>query len=508
MSEQPSTDVHYIDSPEKFAQVRVCCILSGSEEKEGGPTPVAAVAAGSRARLWDAGETIKIQFLRGGAPALREKLRRTAHLWVYYANVNFDWVDAGRADVRIEINGSGVSNSYIGTDCRSIPEDKPTMVFGWLDDNSSDEEITRVVLHEFGHALGLLHEHQNPSGKIVWDYDAAYKYFRHRFGSLTDAEYEDVLQRNVISPANSTNFSAFDRSSIMLYSMDDISSLGITTHNITLSDMDKTFVATQLYPGRPYAFWKLRVGTILHEVDDTFEFALAPNRDLFCIKKSGTLSQSTEVYILSAASNYQAFSMRTATGLHVTGSTDTFALAENRDLFYIKKSGGASGTTEIHVLSAASNYKDFILQTHTRLHQTYDTFEFALASNRDLFCIKKSATDSTSTEVHVLSAALDYQDFSLQSGTSLHETGSTDTFVVAHNRDLVYIKKSNTGTKTTEVHVLSSASNYQDFVMQKASILPETDATVDFCMTSDDERLLFCIKKSRDDREPTEVCVM
>ena len=33
-------------------------------------------------------------------------------------------------------------------------------------------ETRRVVLHEFGHALGLIHEHQNPENAIVWNRDA------------------------------------------------------------------------------------------------------------------------------------------------------------------------------------------------------------------------------------------------------------------------------------------------------------------------------------------------
>ncbi len=40
--------------------------------------------------------------------------------------------------------------------------------------------------------------------------------------------------------------------------------------------------------------------------------------DLFAIKKSATGSNKTEVHVLSAASGYKAFSLQTATGLHET----------------------------------------------------------------------------------------------------------------------------------------------------------------------------------------------
>ena len=43
------------------------------------------------------------------------------------------------------------------------------MNYGWLTADSDDDEVQRVVLHEFGHALGLIHEHQNPEGGIDWN---------------------------------------------------------------------------------------------------------------------------------------------------------------------------------------------------------------------------------------------------------------------------------------------------------------------------------------------------
>lgn len=199
----------------------------------------------------------------------------------------------------------------------------------------------------------------------------------------------------------------------------------------------------------------LQTGTALHQTDDTFEFALAGNGDLFAFKKSNTGTGSTEVHVLSAASTYQQFILQTGTALHQTGSDFQLLLAPNRDLFAIKKRGTGTNSTEVHVLSAASGYQQFVLQTGTALHETDATFEFALASNRDLVAIKKSNTGTRSTEVHVLSAASGYRQFVLQTGTVLHETGSNFTFDVTAARDLFAIKKSATGTGSTEVHIVN-----------------------------------------------------
>jgi hypothetical protein len=98
---------------------------------------------------------------------------------------------------------------------------------------------------------------------------------------------------------------------------------------------------------------------------------------------------------------------------------------------------------------ACAPYKGFTLQTGTPLHETDHTFEFGVALNRDVFAFKKSGTGTNSTEVHVLSAASGYQQFSLQTGTALHETDGTWELRVAPNRDIFALKKNGTGSGTT-----------------------------------------------------------
>ena len=99
-----------------------------------------------------------------------------------------------------------------------------------------------------------------------------------------------------------------------------------------------------------------------------------------------------------------------------------FLLAENRDLFVIKKYQTGTHKTEVHILSAQSNYTAWILQTGTALHEVTDgSFQFFLAKNRDLIVVKKAATGTHKTEVHILSAQSNYTAWILQTGTALHE---------------------------------------------------------------------------------------
>jgi len=120
---------------------------------------------------WEQNEVIRVKFVAGD-DALRDRVRSVAQEWTGegMARLTFDWVDDdAEADIRIDFAEGDGSWSYLGIQCREIPEDQATMNYGWIDADSPDPELRRVVLHEFGHALGLIHEHQNPQGGIDWN---------------------------------------------------------------------------------------------------------------------------------------------------------------------------------------------------------------------------------------------------------------------------------------------------------------------------------------------------
>jgi hypothetical protein len=216
------------------------------------PTPAATEGKPKAALLnefkWPAGTQVSIRFMQGD-PTLRERVERVAQEWTgpQMANLGLKFVDDPDADIRIAFQRGNGSWSYLGTMCREIPVNRPTMNYGWLTPDSGDDELRRVVSHEFGHALGLIHEHQNPSQAISWNRAAV---IADLSGPPNNWDLA-TIERNMFAHYDPDQLSTtpVDAKSIMMYPIPaawttDGFSAGF---NAGLSDTDREFIRSA-YP--------------------------------------------------------------------------------------------------------------------------------------------------------------------------------------------------------------------------------------------------------------------
>lgn len=165
---------------------------------------------------WRRGDIIRVRFVEGDE-SLRQRVRDVAERWTGpdMANLEFQWVDDGDAEIRIGFQQGNGSWSYLGTTCRQIPDDELTMNYGWLTPESDDDSLRRVVLHEFGHALGLIHEHQNPKGGIRWNEPAVIE----ELSGPPNNWDEQAIRHNVLDhyPPEDVTSTDVDADSIMMY---------------------------------------------------------------------------------------------------------------------------------------------------------------------------------------------------------------------------------------------------------------------------------------------------
>lgn len=190
--------------------------------------------------------------------------------------------------------------------------------------------------------------------------------------------------------------------------------------------------------------------------------------DLVGIYSGGTGSGKTEIHVAAGgpgASNFQTFAAHIATAFPQAGSEVEFEVLDwNRDgatdIVAIKKDG-ASGRTELHVLNGASGLQSFIQQTATVFLNTGDAWSFEISDWNgdlayDLVGIKRFGGGSHTTELHVANGAQGLQSFWLQTGTDLEETSESFAYKVLDfddqaPKDLIAIWKEGGASGKAEV---------------------------------------------------------
>ena len=216
--------------------------------------------------MWDNGTVLLVKFMNNvGSKSLRNTIMQFAKQWELYANLTLKFVpdNTPNTNIRILLGGGPEGpghNSAVGIDCNNTSQYLQTMnldtsdfidydayiaefksrgpfyqflvkkgydmkkydgktfyedVWAFPDPNMKwvTKIIRRKTQHEFGHALGLLHEQSYP-GAIKWNKDTVYKHYKKNQKWSKEQVDLNVLEA---SDAFYTNGTKYDPLSIMHY---------------------------------------------------------------------------------------------------------------------------------------------------------------------------------------------------------------------------------------------------------------------------------------------------
>jgi hypothetical protein len=181
-------------------------------------------------KAWSPGlQALRVCFFDGSAQ-LRERIATVAKGWLRNpVGIKLDFgTGAGlrscgtsQDHIRIGFQYAGYW-SLVGQDSyASARQNEQSMNFqGFLQGTPQEREFNRVVLHEFGHALGFEHEHQHPWSrcKDEFDWPAINRYLQGPPNNWSQQQIDFNMKQLA---SEDKVLSRFDPASIMLYTFPD-----------------------------------------------------------------------------------------------------------------------------------------------------------------------------------------------------------------------------------------------------------------------------------------------
>lgn len=245
-SAQGMKDVLNLDDESTYADgMPVNSMLNAWKQENASATLGGFKGAISLASQWPNGSTLKVWFFNDPY-GLRKRVISKANEW-NSAGANLVFVESpslADSHIRVTFLGTGYW-SYIGTTANRF-KSSPTMSLSFVS-NPSNGDFNSTVLHEFGHAIGLVHEHQQPHSTIKWNEQAVYNYYIGPPNCWKPDQIRDNVLRRL--PAAGLKATDHDTKSIMQYAVPNEHTLdgkGIPW-NYDLSATDKEFISA-CYP--------------------------------------------------------------------------------------------------------------------------------------------------------------------------------------------------------------------------------------------------------------------
>ena len=164
-----------------------------------------------RSKLWKNGSIVRVAFL-DGSNEVHAIVEDIANKWLDGTGLKFGFIENDRAaEICISFACSG-NWSYIGVDAIVVPSQTPTMCLNSLDElkDRSNPSYKKIILTEFGHALGLINEVQNSNASIPWNKAVVYQELARE--GIT----REIIDANMFSTTRFRNYRPFDPQSVMM----------------------------------------------------------------------------------------------------------------------------------------------------------------------------------------------------------------------------------------------------------------------------------------------------
>lgn len=183
-----------------------------------------------------------------------ERIKQLVKQYEDLTSINFVWLDKNNTadvpDIRIAFQENKGNTSYVGNE-NHLPgakQDACTMNLESIKVLTRAEEFDRIILHEFGHALGCVHEHQSPAARQDdWNTQAVYNYYAGKPNNWDTKKVDDNIFKRY-TDAEITN-NGYDPTSIMHYQFPAsfFKNGKESPYNTKLSDLDRKLFQ-KLYP--------------------------------------------------------------------------------------------------------------------------------------------------------------------------------------------------------------------------------------------------------------------
>lgn len=216
-------------------------------------------------KLWDREarsqkNTVKLSvFIHGGTLEDQILVQSEASKWTTFGNIDFTFqtkeIEGHEYDITVKIHNdknevSKGGTSYVGTDSKKHGSIEESSMNLWINSDMPIDLRRRYIIHEFGHALGLRHEHAHPERTFTFDEKKTLADCRRMKWSRRECKN---FKLNTLK-GRKYMFFEYDAGSIMHYSIHQDNLIGdyderILSAATELSLMDKIAIA-ELYPGR------------------------------------------------------------------------------------------------------------------------------------------------------------------------------------------------------------------------------------------------------------------